>query len=78
MCTDAAHPWVGAYWPAAHLIGYEHGFVSMAADMARSLAGEKPALPLPDFEDAFRTQCVLEAALRSARSGAWVRPDTLA
>ena len=78
MCTDPSHPWVGAYWPAAHLIGYEHGFVSMAADIVRSLCGKKPVAPLPDFEDAFRTQCVLEAALRSARSGAWVRPDTLA
>jgi predicted dehydrogenase len=78
MCTDARHPWVGAYWPAAHLIGYEHGFISMAADIVRVLTGQKPLLPLPDFEDAFRTQCVLEAALASARSGRWVRPDSLA
>ncbi len=78
MCTDASHPWVGAYWPAAHLIGYEHGFISMAADIVRAIAGERPLLPLPDFEDAFRTQCVLEAAMASARSGRWVRPDSLA
>jgi predicted dehydrogenase len=78
MCTDASHPWVGAYWPAAHLIGYEHCFTSMAADIARALAGERPALPLPDFADAFRTQCVLHAATVSARERRWVKPAEFA
>ncbi len=69
MCTGAGdHPYAAAYWPAAHLIGYEHGFVSMAADIVRSLGRERPEVPLPDFEDAWRTQQVLEAALRSART----------
>jgi len=69
MCTNAGdHPYAGAYWPPAHLIGYEHGFTSMAADIVRVLGGKKPEIPLPDFEDAWRTQCVLEAALRSART----------
>lgn len=69
MCTNAGdHPYAAAYWPAAHLIGYEHGFIGMAADIVRVLGGEAPEAPLPDFEDAWRTQCVLEAALRSARA----------
>jgi predicted dehydrogenase len=68
MCTNGGdHPYASAYWPPAHLIGYEHGFTSMAADIVRTLAGGEPVVPLPDFEDAFRTQCVLEAAIRSAR-----------
>ena len=25
--------------------------------------GQQPTVPLPDFDDAYRTQCVLEAAL---------------
>ena len=33
MCTDGSHPYAGHYWPAAHLIGYEHGFISQAADI---------------------------------------------
>jgi len=67
MCTDGSHPYAGHYWPAAHLIGYEHGFISQAADTCAVVAGGSPVVPLPDFEDAFRTQCVLEAAIRSAR-----------
>jgi predicted dehydrogenase len=69
MCTTPGeHPYAAAYWPAAHGLGYEHGFVSQAADMLLALAGGTPAVPLADFEDAWRTQCVLEAALHSARS----------
>jgi predicted dehydrogenase len=30
------------------------------------LAGEEPTVPIPDFEDAYKTQCVLEAAMISA------------
>lgn len=68
MCTDAAkHPYAAAWWPDAHVLGYEHGFVNQAADIVRMLAGKKPEVPMPDFEDAYKTQCVLEAAIVSAR-----------
>ena len=68
MCTNAGdHPYVDAYWPPAHLIGYEHGFVSQAADIIRMIAGRRPVAPMPDFEDAYQTQRVLHAAILSAR-----------
>ena len=56
MCTEAgAHPYVESYWPAAHGLGYEHGFVSQVADTVRMLGGRKPEVTMPDFEDAFET-----------------------
>lgn len=67
MCTDPTHPYASHYWPAAHLLGYEHGFISEAADICAVIAGGSPVVMLPDFEDALKTQCVLEAAIRSAR-----------
>jgi predicted dehydrogenase len=69
MCTSSAgeHPYAANWWPDAHVLGYEHGFVNMAADILRVLGGEKPVVPLPDFADAYETQRVLEAALVSAR-----------
>jgi predicted dehydrogenase len=69
MCTSAAgkHPYAGRWWPDAHVLGYEHGFTNMLADVLRVLGGEKPEVPLPDFEDAYQTQRVLEAALVSAK-----------
>jgi predicted dehydrogenase len=68
MCTvPGEHPYVASWWPQAHLLGYEHGFVNMAADILRVLGRRRPELPLPDFADAYETQRVLEAALISAK-----------
>jgi len=69
MCTHGDdHPYVDAWWPDAHLIGYEHGFVNQAYDILRVLGGRKPVVPIPDFNDAYQTQRVLEASLLSAKS----------
>ena len=69
VATSSAgqHPYAANWWPDAHVLGYEHGFVNMAADVVRALTGEKPVVALPDFADAYETQRVLEAALISAR-----------
>jgi predicted dehydrogenase len=34
--------------------------------MLKVIGGQQPVVPLPDFEDAFKTQQVLEAAVVSA------------
>lgn len=69
MCTSAGnHPYAESWWPDAHVLGYEHGFTNMAADICRSLGRKKPVVPLPDFADAYETQRVLEAALISAKN----------
>lgn len=68
MCTHGGdHPYVANWWPDAHLIGYEHGFVNQVYDMLCVLAHQEPTVPIPDFQDAYQTQRVLEAALISAR-----------
>ncbi len=68
MCTtEGVHPYIDAYWPPGHGLGYEHQFISQAADMIREISGGSPAVALPDFDDGYRTQCVLEAAIVSAR-----------
>lgn len=69
MCTSGGnHPYVGNWWPDAHILGYEHGFINQAADILKVLGGEKPEVPIPDFADAYETQRVLEAALLSAKN----------
>ena len=76
MCTHGGdHPYVGNWWPDAHPIGYEHGFTNQAYDILRVLAGEAPTLPLPDFEDAYQTQRVLEAAMLAAEEKRPVKLD---
>jgi predicted dehydrogenase len=61
------HPYAANWWPDAHIIGYEHGFINQTADMMNMLAGKDPIVPMPDFEDAYKTQQVLEAAIISAQ-----------
>jgi len=74
---DDGHPYAGAYWPAAHIIGYEHGFVNMTADICNVIAGEEPVVPLVSFEDAFETQKVLHAAIESARNRFPIKLDDI-
>jgi predicted dehydrogenase len=61
------HPYASAWWPTAHHLGYEHAFINQTYDMLQILAGKKPVIPIPDFEDAYKTQQVLEAAAISAK-----------
>ena len=63
------HPYVEAWWPDSHGLGYEHGFINQAADILTMLGGGQPLVPMPDFADAYRTQQVLDAAVTSARQG---------
>jgi predicted dehydrogenase len=39
----------------------------MAYDILRVLAGQAPVVPIPDFQDAYQTQRVLEAVTISAQ-----------
>ena len=67
MCTHGGdHPYAEHWWPDAHVLGYEHGFVNQAFDILQVLGGHEPTVPIPDFQDAYQTQRVLEAALISA------------
>lgn len=68
MVTHGAdHPYVGAYWPDAHPIGYQHCFINEAFSIIRILNGEQPVVPVPDFADAAGTQCVLHNVLTAAQ-----------
>ena len=68
MATDSSeHPFGHAWWPDAHITGYEHGFINLAACMFNRIGGRKMEVPMADFEDAYQTQRVLEAAMLSAK-----------
>jgi predicted dehydrogenase len=67
------HPYADAYWPTAHPQGYEHTFINQTYDMLQVLSGKQPVVPLADFDDAYETQRVLEAAVVSAKNRCAVR-----
>ena len=63
--TNPSHPYVSAWWPPAHVLGYEHAFVNQMADILSVVGGGEPVVPLPDFADAYKVQRVLAAAVVS-------------
>ena len=75
MVTEGDHPYTAAWWPAGHIIGYEHTFVHAVYELLNSLADKK--MPSPNFEDGVKCQEVLEAVERSANSKKWVRVDSV-
>ncbi|MBV8781521.1 MAG: Gfo/Idh/MocA family oxidoreductase [Phycisphaerae bacterium] len=76
MVTHAPdHPYAEAWWPDAHIIGYEHTFINQVADMMKVLGGKQPAAPIGDFEDAYQTQRVLESVVISATERRPVKLD---
>lgn len=72
--TEGADPYTANWWPAGHIIGYEHTFVHVVKDLMDGIAAG--VSPSPTFEDGFRCQAVLDAVERSAASGTWAQPDT--
>ncbi|MEV6601693.1 Gfo/Idh/MocA family oxidoreductase [Actinoplanes sp. NPDC051346] len=70
LVTEPDHPYMAAWWPAGHPIGYEHSFTHEVRDLIAAIAaGEDPT---PSFADALQVQLVLDAVERSAASSAWV------
>lgn len=66
LVTEPDHPYVKAWWPAGHLLGYEHGFSHQVKDFVESVAhGEQPT---PTFADGLHIQQVLEAVETSSRN----------
>jgi predicted dehydrogenase len=62
---NANHPYAAAWWPVAHVLGYEHSFINQAADIFTALGGQEPVVPLPDFADSYKVQRVLAAVEES-------------
>jgi predicted dehydrogenase len=67
--TDGKHPYMAAWWPPGHIIGYEHSFIHTVHDFIRAIADQK--LPEPNFVDGLQNQRVLDAIERSASTGQW-------
>jgi predicted dehydrogenase len=70
VVTEPEHPYVAAWWPPGHLLGYEHGFVHQAADLVTAIAEGHD--PLPSFADGLQVQRVLTAVEESAKKQSWL------
>jgi predicted dehydrogenase len=74
LVTEPSHPYLAAWWPAGHMLGYEHAFSHQAKDFVEAVAAGTQ--PRPSFDDGLHVQRVLDGVERSARSGsAWTAID---
>jgi predicted dehydrogenase len=71
LATDPEHPYVKAWWPPGHIIGYEHTFTHTVFDLLEGIADERQ--PTPSFVDGVRNQKVLQAIETSARKRKWTK-----
>jgi predicted dehydrogenase len=69
LVTESDHPFVKAWWPPGHIIGYEHTFTHTVYDLVEAIADER--VPEPNFEDGVRNQRVMDAIERAAKSRRW-------
>ncbi|MFG2949498.1 Gfo/Idh/MocA family protein [Streptomyces adustus] len=64
LVTEPDHPYIDAWWPPGHGLGYEHTFVHQARDLVHAIdAGRRPD---PSFADGLQVQRVLAAVEESA------------
>ncbi len=68
--SEGEHPYMKQWWVPGLQIGYEHTFIHQVADLLRGLRDGSAVSPT--FRDAFATEQVVGAVLKSAQSGEWV------
>jgi predicted dehydrogenase len=64
LVTEPEHPYIAAWWPPGHVLGYEHGFTHQAVDFVTAVAQGRD--PEPSFADGLNVQRVLAAVEESA------------
>lgn len=73
--TEAIHPYAYAWWPAGHVLGYEHTFVHELYEFVEAIAKDKT--PSPNFNDGVKCSQVLEAVDTSIEEKQWIDVDSL-
>jgi len=70
LLTDPDDPYMENWWPAGHIIGWEHTFVHEDYEFLSAIDAGEPYHP--SFEDAFQVQELLAAIEESDERGEWV------
>lgn len=71
LVTDPPHPFIKGWWPAGHIIGWQHTFVHQVYTLLNGIATKKQ--PAPSFYDGLKCQAVLEAVEQSSTDEKWVK-----
>ena len=66
LVTEENHPYLNAWWPPGHVIGYEHTFTHEIMDFVECIVRDTEASP--SFADGLQVQKVLAAVEKSANN----------
>jgi predicted dehydrogenase len=75
QASEGIHPYMTAWWPTGHVIGYEHTFVHEIYEFVRSIVNNTPTVP--SFYDGVKCSQIIEAVELSAQRRAAVDVDTI-
>lgn len=75
QATESSHPYMHAWWPAGHVIGYEHTFVHEMYEFIKAITNDEKCVP--DFNDGVKCSQVLEAVELSVGRKQWVDVGSL-
>lgn len=66
LATESTHPYIDAWWPPGHGLGYEHTFTHQVRDFVTAIV--KQEQPRPSFADGLQVQQVLAAVQSSGQA----------
>jgi predicted dehydrogenase len=72
LLTEPGHPYMDAWWPQGHIIGWEHTFTHQIRDFLTAIANG--TAPSPSFDDGLAVQRVLAAIEESANAKSLIIP----
>jgi predicted dehydrogenase len=74
LVNEPEHPYLEAWWPQGHVIGWEHTFTHEIRDFL--VAVDNGKAPSPSFEDGLQVQRILAAIEESAHAKSSIIPLT--
>lgn len=66
LVTEGDHPYLEAWWPPGHVLGYDHTFTHEFRDFVTDVVNGRD--PEPSFEEGLYVQRVLDAVERSSQA----------
>lgn len=70
LVTNESHPYIQAWWPDGHVLGWDATVVHAMHDWIGAMATN--SVVLPDFEEGLRCQAVINAVVQSAETRSFV------
>ncbi len=69
LITEGAHEYANAWWPAGHILGWEHSFTHEFYEFFKAIVDDTDVSP--SFADGLKVQQILDAVEASSASKSW-------